>query len=510
MKQSITLVAAALVLSTTTALAQSPVFIPLPTGLVPTDVSTHNGNVVVVGTSSGSGGAFMWTPLGGAVEIGSSVQTAGGLVRISRDGTTIVGEDIFGGLSQAAIWAGGTTWNAVPALPGSSGTVKARLGNVNGDGTVIVGLGYSASNAAHPFKWTNGVGTIDLQPFFSSPTSRAFGVSDDGAVIAGWEDASVRQGARWVGGVRTLFTFSGQPCGEANAVSSDGTIIVGTRTYSGGANAWRWDSGTDTVTALPNLAGETTPATATSIADGGLRIVGTNGQNVLGFVRAILWENNVPTSLYGHLITLGTAGLGGFPDIGFPYAISPDGGAIVGRGLGVGQPGGWVVIFPELLPNGTPFCAGDGSGAACPCGNASPLGAGEGCLSSLNVGGKLRATGVASVSADTLFLKSTQVPNGPALYFQGSGQQAGGAGTSFGDGLLCVGGSIVRLGVKFSTGNNSSVFPVIGVDPLISVQGLVAPSDVRHYQAWYRDAVVGYCTSAVFNLTDGLTITWGS
>lgn len=156
---------------------------------------------------------------------------------------------------------------------------------------------------------------------------------------------------------------------------------------------------------------------------------------------------------------------------------------------------------------GTPFCFGDGAGTPCPCANNSAAGDQVGCLHSSALGGKLRATGVASVSADTAVLQGSDMPNGPALYFQGDAQQAGGAGVLFGDGLLCAGGAIVRLGVKFNSGG-ASAWPS-GGDPLLSVAGGVVAGDVRHYQAWYRDAAT-FCTSATFNLTNALTLTWGT
>ena len=48
-------------------------------------------------------------------------------------------------------------------------------------------------------------------------------------------------------------------------------------------------------------------------------------------------------------------------------------------------------------------------------------------------------------------------------------------GTPFGDGLLCVGGAIVRLGTKVAVGG-SSRYPEAG-DATISVRGLVAAAD---------------------------------
>jgi hypothetical protein len=156
---------------------------------------------------------------------------------------------------------------------------------------------------------------------------------------------------------------------------------------------------------------------------------------------------------------------------------------------------------------GTVFCPGDGTGTACPCGNSSPAGAGEGCLSSLNVGGKVRGVGVASLANDSLTLHGTQMPNSSCLYFQGTTQQSAGAGAAFGDGKRCAGGAVIRLGTKINAAGVSS-YPVAG-DASISVKGAVGAPGTRTYQAWYRNAAA-FCTSSTFNLTNGLEVIWGA
>jgi hypothetical protein len=47
------------------------------------------------------------------------------------------------------------------------------------------------------------------------------------------------------------------------------------------------------------------------------------------------------------------------------------------------------------------------------------------------------------------------------------------------------------------------------LDPRISVKGAVTTPGVRHYQAWYRNAAV-FCTTSTFNLTNGLSVAWGT
>lgn len=147
------------------------------------------------------------------------------------------------------------------------------------------------------------------------------------------------------------------------------------------------------------------------------------------------------------------------------------------------------------------FCFGDGTGTACPCGNNGA--AGSGCANSSNAAGAvLAASGLASVSADTLVLTGSGMPaTGSCLYFQGTTQIS----TSFGDGLRCAGGTVVRLGTKVNSAG-SSQYPAAG-DQLISIRGMVPPGATRTYQAWYRNAAA-FCTPSTFNLSNGVAITW--
>lgn len=161
----------------------------------------------------------------------------------------------------------------------------------------------------------------------------------------------------------------------------------------------------------------------------------------------------------------------------------------------------------NAAPTITSFCAGDGAGTACPCGNSSAVGAGEGCLDSFGLGAKLTLSGIGRVGNDTLKMNGSRMPNsGPCLYFEGTTPMSGGAGLSFGDGLLCVNGTIVRLGVKFNNASGASSYPV-GADPILSVAGLVAAGDTRTYQIWYRDAAT-FCSVATYNLSNGMQAIW--
>jgi hypothetical protein len=152
-------------------------------------------------------------------------------------------------------------------------------------------------------------------------------------------------------------------------------------------------------------------------------------------------------------------------------------------------------------------CFGDGSGTACPCGNNSLVGQMAGCVSSLGLAGRVDSIGIASISADTLVLQGSEVPNGPGLYFRGSAL-FGGPGLSFGDGLLCAGGAIIRMGVVFAAGNVSS-YPGGSTPAPIHLAGLSAAGDTHYYQLWYRDSDLGYCIAAsAFNTTNAIEVLW--
>ncbi|MBL8862769.1 MAG: hypothetical protein JNK02_12285 [Planctomycetes bacterium] len=169
----------------------------------------------------------------------------------------------------------------------------------------------------------------------------------------------------------------------------------------------------------------------------------------------------------------------------------------------------WLELYANAcgpVAVGTAFCFGDGSGTACPCANNGNTG--NGCANSLfTAGANIAGVGTASISADTVVLTATNVPNSSVLFFQGTTQQSGGAGAVFGDGKRCAGGTVIRLGTKNASANTTT-YPQ-GGDPSVSVRGLVVSPGTRTYQAWYRNAAA-FCTAATFNLSNGLEISWGT
>jgi hypothetical protein len=155
-------------------------------------------------------------------------------------------------------------------------------------------------------------------------------------------------------------------------------------------------------------------------------------------------------------------------------------------------------------PTSAPYCFGDGSGTACPCGYFGAIG--NGCASSVSASGaNLSASGVASLAADNVVLQSSSTPNASVLFFQGTSQTNGGAGAVFGDGLRCASGTVRRLKTTLPTSGQAHI-PGAS-DPVLSVMGGISAPGTYDYQVWYRNAAA-FCTSATFNLTNGCEIQW--
>lgn len=166
----------------------------------------------------------------------------------------------------------------------------------------------------------------------------------------------------------------------------------------------------------------------------------------------------------------------------------------------------WVnCLFASACPPGVSFCYGDGSGTACPCGNGSAQGQNAGCLNALGLAGALGGSGNPSIAADTFTLLGSGMTDSFVLYFQGTAAQNASAGTVFGDGKMCAGGTIIRLGLALNSAG-ASQFPAAG-GTAIHLSGATVAGNVRHYQGWYRDSAA-FCSTSTFNLTNGYRVIW--
>lgn len=150
-------------------------------------------------------------------------------------------------------------------------------------------------------------------------------------------------------------------------------------------------------------------------------------------------------------------------------------------------------------------CDGSGVFLPCPCGNNG--GPGSGCASSVSAqGAAMTTTGIPEVDSDSFVLRATNVPaTTSVLFFQGTALFES-TPQVLGDGLICVTGTLIRLGTKAASGG-LAVYPGPG-DPALHVRGAIpAAGATRYYQAWYRNAA-SFCTPATFNFTSAVRVFW--
>src|SRR5262249_46941142 len=266
-----------------------------------------DGSIVVGNYYPAGGGGFYWTTDTGTVPIGGN-----GVAGISADGTTIVGRaNDSMGRENAAIWQGGTDWQVLGSFTPDAASCDAFLSAayaVNGDGSVIVGLGYDGCSRAHGFRWDVKTGMTDLGSVVAPRSSRANAISDDGSAIVGWSDQATgfRQGARWVDGAWQWLDSEYRPVGEALGVNSSGSIIVGYNCGPLSQWAWYWTEETG-VQCINGTVAEPDKTYMNDLSDDGRVIGGSVRPEFVPYTEAVLWINFEPVNLRQYLLDRGVS-----------------------------------------------------------------------------------------------------------------------------------------------------------------------------------------------------------
>ncbi|MBP2616338.1 T9SS type A sorting domain-containing protein [Chryseobacterium jejuense] len=293
----------------------------------------------VVSMHTSGGGIYMWTANTGIVQIGSisNGYPATGKTVVSNDGNTIASSvtNTATGFNEISMYnVTSSTWVNKGGLvsTGWDGSVSSTWG-MSPNANTIVGLGWLTASNAHAVKWDETNGMVDLGSMVSGRSSRANAISADGSVVVGWQDESTgtRSGAKWIDGVESFITDSnGNNVGEAGAVSADGNTIIG----SANPNPYVWKAATGlTYITHPN---------ASFSFKGGATGVSGDGTKVIGFYRAFgappmsgegfIWtetDGRVNLNDYATSLGINTNGV----IMGLPLAISQDGKKIAGIGM---------------------------------------------------------------------------------------------------------------------------------------------------------------------------------
>ena len=128
-------------------------------------------------------------------------------------------------------------------------------------------------------------------------------------------------------------------------------------------------------------------------------------------------------------------------------------------------------------------------------------------------GARLAAEGGAFLSRDTLRLTASGEREASlSVFFQGGVETAP---ATFGDGIACLGGQLVRLYLHTAVGGTAS--GPRGADLPVSARSAalgdpIAAGEVRIYHVIYRDPAPGFCpgpSGSTVNATNGIRVLWG-
>lgn len=293
---------------------------------------SKNGKVMAANIG---GEIFRWTAEDGFVDLGLG-DIFNSSIGISADGNTIVsGRTGSDGNTNPAMWQRDTGWVDL-GHPAEGCVLDASWGSawsVSGDGSVVVGLAWYCPGA-EGFRWTKQDGMVGLgYPIGAS--SRATAISADGSMIVGFYEDPVqgfRRPVRWISGSTDLFLGRDVP-GEAIAVSSNGSRIVGQAADSTGNGRAFYYSARSGLVPMGVLSGNTTDqSVATGVADNGVAI-GASIDTFTFLSQPFLWSFKTGMHPLQSALTRNGAIIPQGVTLTNVLAISADGSTIVGLWL---------------------------------------------------------------------------------------------------------------------------------------------------------------------------------
>lgn len=301
---------------------------------------SRDGRVVIGNSREGTSGPiipFRWTEGGGTVPlprtVGSTNSTA---FAVTADGATVVGYE----RPLACRWVGSAAPVAI-STASESGSGAPAYG-VSADGTWIVGMANDLI-----FRWSAATGLLRLGdvrgPLYFN---YANAVSDDGSVMVGRVYLNGTHNAfRWTesGGFSSIVVGTSGSTPTATGVSADGTVVCGGGSSPAGREAFRWTEAGG-VEFLGDLPGSTVASYASAMSADGETIIGS-GTSAEGS-RPMIWTRargmrdlrQVLTEDYGVDLTGWT--------LTYVHGISGDGMVLCGNGTYEGVTKGWVVYLP--------------------------------------------------------------------------------------------------------------------------------------------------------------------
>src|SRR5579862_667495 len=279
------------------------------------------------------GEIYRWTAAGGFQDLGPG-DTNSSSIGISRDGSTIISGYIGSdGFSRPAIWNAsglvdlGHPRNGCTTIGNSWGSGYG----VSGNGSIAVGLAWTCT-AAEGFEWTAKTGNLSLGHPAGNHSSRASAISANGKTIVGfWEDPTgPRRPVRWIGGKYDLF-LGPSTIGEADAVSSDGTLIAGQSPDATGNGVAFFYSDKNGLLSLGTITHSPTDQSfANGISDKG-RVIGWSGDPFGAGTQAFVWTPSGGMKRLENVLNQLGANIPAGTTLTTALSISADGSTLAGQ-----------------------------------------------------------------------------------------------------------------------------------------------------------------------------------
>ena len=273
-------------------------FLPSGTNSFTYGLSADGTTVVGSGDSTlgADGEAYRWTQAGGMTGLGllpsGAVSVAYG---VSADGSVVVGSSYD--FIPVPYYYEGFRWTQAGGMTGlgalPSGTISEANG-VSADGTAVAGSGDSTavSGGFEAIRWTQAGGMIGLGALPSGTYSFGQGISADGTTVVGYGDSALSplyEAFRWTqaGGMTGLGLLGGTES-YAYRVSAGGSVVVGdAKNASGEFQAFRWTQAGGMV-GLGDLPGGAFDSHGDAVSADGSIVVG-RGMTALGQA-AFIWD----------------------------------------------------------------------------------------------------------------------------------------------------------------------------------------------------------------------------
>src|SRR3954469_17609660 len=321
-----------LVLGAAGARAQAPSIMalaPVAGGETRAYAVSGDGSVVV---GQGGGTAFLWTSGTGVVDLGGTMATG-----VSSHGEVVSGySGSFGTTGQGLRSVRWTSWTrtAMEDLNTFNNGQYSVATGVSPDGGTVVGNAFGGDYSTLEtvaYRWNGGSAASMGSTWSTGCTGGAQAASWGGAVVVGNSGSSAPRAFRWT---PQGTVYLSQYRGSAQAVTSDGRFAVGWRQDSPASAqvGFRWEQGSPgTLIYIDDLPGGTSQAAANAVSADGTRVVG-DGTSAAG-QEAFIWDAAHGTrNLRDVLVAEGCSACAGWT-LTSARGISADGSVIVGYGV---------------------------------------------------------------------------------------------------------------------------------------------------------------------------------